>query len=188
MAKDFPIKQLEENFKRVIQAAPVYLGNDAVNFFLDSFKLQGWRGESLQPWAKRKFNKGKGAGRSILILSGRLRHGIRIKSNSGGTIVIANDVPYAKFHNDGFKGTINVKAFKRNKYSKHKVDSAITKAGNARMKTVQRIAATGEVKAHTRKVNMPARKFMGQSPQLTKLLQKHLMDELEKGMRSLNFK
>ena len=184
MENRFPLKELEAHFKNVLQYVPPMLGNDAVNFFLDSFQKQGWTGDSFQPWTKRRNNKGRNNGRSILIDTGRLKRSIRVTSVSNGSVTIGTDVPYAKIHNEGFKGTVNVSAFKRNKYIKEKIGSGkLTSKGKERMKTVQRIQSSGQVVAHTRKVNMPRRQFMGSSPYLTKILQRRLQAELMKGLR-----
>lgn len=186
MQNNFPLREVEAHFKQVLQYAPNMLGNDAVNFFLDNFKRQGWLGNTLEPWKKRSSKAKRNTGRAILIDSGRLRRSIRITSVSTGSVTIGTDVPYAKAHNEGFRGTVNVKAFNRNKYSKEKVGSGkLTKKGVERMKTVQRISSTSTVKGHTRKVNLPKRQFMGESPYLTKQLQRRLQAELMKGLRTI---
>lgn len=183
----FPIKQAEQHFKDVLQYAPGMLGNDAVNFFLDSFKRQAWLGNNLQPWAKRRNNKGRNSGRAILVDTGRLRRSIRIIGVSAGAVTIGTDVPYAKAHNEGFRGVVNVKEHTRNQYKKEKqATGKLTKTGKERMKTVQRISANHTVKAHTRKVNITQRQFMGESPYLTKILQRRLQAEMMKGLRNLN--
>lgn len=186
MANSFPLNEVEQHFKRVLQYAPNMLGNDVVNFSLDSFKKQGWTGNTFEPWRQRSSKAKRNKGRAILIDTGRLRRSIRVTNVSAGTVTIGTGVPYAKANNEGFRGTVNVKAHTRNKYSKEKVASGkLTSKGVARMKTVQRISATGNVKAHTRKVNIIKRKFLGlDSPYLQKQLQRRLQAELMKGLRT----
>jgi len=92
---------IEARFKSVLKAAPLLLGNHAVNFFLDSFKRQAWLGNRLQPWAKRRQNKRR-PGRAILEDSGRQRRSIHITNIIGPQVTIGTDVPYAKAHNEGF--------------------------------------------------------------------------------------
>jgi phage gpG-like protein len=184
MANPFNIRGTEQHFKQVLQTAPGMLGNIAVNFFLDRFRYQNWLGATTEPWQQRKRNKGRNAGRAILIQSGRLRRSIRITKLSGLTVTIGSDAPYARVHNEGFKGTVNVKAHTRNRYGKFKEGTGrFTKTGKERMKTVQRITSTGQVKAYTRKMNLPRRQFMGQSPVLTTQLKRKLLAELMKGLR-----
>ena len=187
MPNTFNLNQVETHFKEVLQYVPGMLGNDAVNFFLDRFKQQGWLGNSLDPWVKRRNNKGRNSGRAILVDTGRLRRSIRIVSVSTGIVTIGTDVPYARAHNEGFRGIVNVRAHTRNRFTKEKLGSGkFTKKGKERMKTVQRISGSSNVIAHTRKVNIPRRQFMGESPYLTKLLQRRLQAELMKGLRNLN--
>lgn len=183
MPNIFPLNAVEKHFKQVLQYAPGMLGNDAVNFFLDSFQRQGWLGNSVEPWRQRRGNSKRNKGRAVLVQSGRLRRSIRITGISGGVVTIGTDVPYAKAHNEGFKGVVNVKEHTRNRFGKEKIGSGkFTKNGKERMKTVQRITGSGAVKAHTRKVNLPRRQFMGESPYLTKILQRRLTAELMKGL------
>ena len=184
MPNKFPLKQVEQHFKDVLQYAPGMLGNDAVNFFLDNFKRQGWQGSTIEPWRKRRNNKGRNSGRAILIDSGRLRRSIRITGISAGTVTIGTDVPYAKAHNEGFRGVVNVSAFSRNRYTKEKqLTGRFTKKGKERTKTVQKIGSSHMVKAHTRRVNIVKRQFMGNSPYLEKQLARRLTAELMKGLR-----
>lgn len=182
--KSFNIQKTEQHFRRVLQYAPGMLGNVAVNFFLDRFRYQDWMGASTEPWRQRRAKNGRNKGRAILVQSGRLRRSIRITRISGLTVTIGSDVPYARAHNEGFRGTVSVKAHRRNKYGKEKVGSGkFTKAGKERMKTVQRKIGDGMVKAHTRRVNLPRRQFMGASPVLDKMLSRKLQAELMKGLR-----
>lgn len=184
MSNTFPVKKIEQHFKEVLMYAPTMLGNDAVNFFLDSWKRQGWLGDSLEPWRKRSSNAKRNSGRAILMDTGRLRRSIRIIRTSTGSVTVGTDVPYARAHNEGFRGTVSVKAHNRNRYTRSKEGTGkFSKKGIERMKTVQRIGSTGMVKAHTRKVNLPKRQFMGESPYLTKLLARRLQAELMKGLR-----
>jgi len=184
MAQNFSLNPIERHFEQVLQYAPGLLGNDAVNFFLDSWKRQGWLDYSTTAWRQRSKNSKRNKGRAVLIDSGRLRRSIRITSITGGAVTISTDVPYAKMHNEGFRGVVNVAAFGRNRYVKEKTGTGkFTSKGKERMKTVSRIGSSHTVKTHTRRVNMPQRQFMGYSHYLDKQLQRRLMAELMKGLR-----
>lgn len=189
MANKLPLQRVERHFRQVMQYAPGVLGNDAVNFFLDSFKKQGWLGNSFTPWPARKvvtkWGKTKrNKGRAILIDSGRLRRSIRITGASGGAVTIGTNVPYAKAHNEGLRlGFIQqVKAHERKKtklgITKRKQLKTRSKLTFGRVDTGARIM----VKAHTRRIDMrlPKRQFMGYSPYLDKALKRRLMAELMK--------
>lgn len=183
MANNFGLNNIERHFKQVMLYAPAMLGNDAVNFFLDSWKRQGWLGNRMEPWPQRKANNKRSKGRAILVSSGRLRRSIRITSINNGIVTIGTDVPYAKVHNEGFRGVVSVKAHSRNKYIKENIGSGkFTKTGKERMKTVSRISGSGMVKAHSRRMNIVRRQFMGNSPYLTKPLERRLTAELMKGL------
>jgi len=185
MAQRFNISDQEKHFRQVLLYAPGMLGNMAVNFFLDRFRYQNWLGSTTEAWRQRRTNSPRNRGRSILVQSGRLRRSIRITRISGLTVTIGSDVPYAKAHNEGFRGTVSVKAHSRNKYGKERVKSGkFTKSGKERMKTIQTITATGQVKAHTRKVNILRRQFMGNSPVLEQQMNRRLLAELLKGLRT----
>lgn len=158
------------------------MGNMAVNFFIDSFNRQGWLGNTLEPWVKRKSNKRPG--RAILVDSGRLRRSIRIVSTGVGQVEIGTDVPYARAHNEGFRGVVTVKAHTRNRYSSAKVGTGkLTKSGKERMKTVQTVSGTIHVQQFTRKMNLPKRQFMGYSPILENKIKRQLTAELLKTFR-----
>lgn len=159
MPNNFPIKEIAARFKEVIDRAPRELGIDAVNFFQDSFKEQAWRGATREPWPARKVsNWGKkvSAGRSVLIKSGRLKRSIRVTSSSSEQTVVGTDVPYARVHNEGFKGPVKqtVKPFTRRNGQ--------------------------QVKGFNRTINqnIPRRKYMGESPVLTAQLRHNLESKL----------
>jgi len=101
MPNNLGLNKYEKHFKQVLQYAPGMLGNDAVNFFSDNFKRQGWLGNRLEPWRKRRSNARRNKGRAILVDSGRLRRCIRVTSIGADT-----DVPYVNTHNEGFKLTL----------------------------------------------------------------------------------
>lgn len=187
MNNTFNLKKVEAHFKSVLIYAPGMLGNEALNFFQDSFRQQGWLGDRFTPWQKRKFD-GKRKGRAILVDTARLKRGNRIVSNSGGVVIIGNDAEYAKPHNDGFRGTVTqtVRSHKRKSTSK-KLTIVRTKSLKNRTNIQFGKYQTGEhlVKQHTRtmRLNLPQRRFMGNSPYLTKKLSRILQAEFNKGLR-----
>lgn len=147
------IEQLRQQFKGAYIRLPIIIGNEAVNFTLDNFKLQGFMGATFQRWLPVKQNRWgkKKRGKSILIGSAaRLRRSIRIVDLNADMVSIGSDVKYARAHNEGMRlGLIQtVKEFSRKNGSK--------------------------VKEHTRKINMriPPRPFMGNSPYLNARLKR----------------
>lgn len=162
--KPYNFNDVAIKFHQVRMQLPGVLGTVAVNYFKDSFRRQGWRDRSLTPWQKRANEKNKkNKGRSILIASGRLRNSIHIIQATPRMIVVGTSVPYAQAHNEGFTGTVNVRAHTRAQTRKVKEDYT-TKKGNVRSRTFrQNTGTTFQVRSHTRKMNLPQRQFMGES-------------------------
>ncbi len=166
------------------------LGNEAVNFFTNSFRQQGWLGNSFQKWPSRKASKwgkvDKRKGRALLVDSGRLRRSIRIVSNSRGIVRIGTDVPYAKAHNEGMRlGLIQTVRGHKRRLTK----LGITKKKTLKTRTKIEFGRVDNgftvVKMHKRRIDqrIPQRQFMGNSPYLTAKLKRILQAELMKGLR-----
>lgn len=161
MANKFNMKAVVKKLEMAKKELPSILANDAVNFFDASFKKQGWDDVGVKKWKPRKKVKGD-SGRSILVSTGALRRSIKIKSVTISRIVIGSNLPYSQIHNEGFKGKESVKAFSRRKMGKVSVSSIKTK----KTKKVKGVVGKVKVRAHTRKMNMPQRQFMGDSKTL----------------------
>jgi len=176
-----PVADLAAQLKDIndlIRKLPQWAGREAVNFYTDSWRRQGYINTSMEKWAARKSedkwgkpSKKKKKSRAILIQSGQLRRSIRYKV-SGNTINVFTDVPYAQVHNEGLQVT-TTQTIKAHKRAAHK------RAGKAVKETT--------VKTHSRKVNfkMPQRQFMdipgrGLSPFLEKRFVLHIQRALEK--------
>lgn len=191
MPQSFPIREIEQRVKKVLQVAPLILGNDAVNFFKDTFRSKGWPGQTMEPWKPRKAVTAWGKtprnrGRNLLVDTGRLKRSIRLISSSNLKAVIGTDVPYAKAHNEGFRGTItqNVKSHNRN-LTTLGVTKKTEQKRSTRITFGRVVTGQTTVKAHTRTIhqNIPRRQFMGNSPYLTKQLQRRFTAELMKSLR-----
>ncbi len=171
-------KQVQGRLKQAFGTLPVVIANEMVNFTKERFRQQNWLSGGSQPWEKRKSKKD--SSRAILRKSGRLARSPR-PVTKGDMAGIAMDVPYAQVHNDGFNGTVNVKAHKRNKYGKQKTGTGTyNKSGTEKMKTITTVKGIGDVKAHTRKVNMPRRRFVGPSANMMARLQKAAQKHINK--------
>jgi hypothetical protein len=168
--------------RKQVASLPVLIGNEAKNFALDNFKRQGFLGDTFEPWRRRKSKKE--GGRALLVKSGRMRRGLRVQQANWDGVIIADDVPYAKAHNEGFNGKVNVKAHQRNKFARTKVGSGkFTKSGKERIKTVQSISGSSMVKQHTRQMRIPRRRFIGKSQYLMNRLQRIAVAHILKAYR-----
>lgn len=167
---------------------PTEIAAIAVNFSKDRFRDQAWLDTTKHPWKKRATRRAGGTKRSqtLLVDSGRLKRSIRKISANENAVIIGTDTPYAKAHNEGFKGKVtqNVRAHKRAK----------TKVGivkRTQRKRSTRIdwgrVKTGEidVRAYKRVLNqnIPARPFMGQSYTLMVRIQNHATAQFIKALR-----
>lgn len=170
MSLDTAIQAATRRIQNAARTLPRVVGNEAVNWVKDNFQRQGFPGSTFAVWRRRIFAKRQGP--SILIKSGRMKRGVKIITIGDTRVVIGvQGVPYARAHNYGFSGTVSVPSYTRNKYTKSRVGSGkLTKSGKERMKTIKTVSGAITVKAHTRRMNLPKRQFIGASPVLKSIL------------------
>jgi phage gpG-like protein len=130
----------------------------ALRFVDTNFRAQQWHGASSQPWKQRKK---LGNGRSILVKPGWLRRSVRIIRIEPLSVTIGSDVPYAKAHNEGFRGRVAIPTHSRTTTN-----------------------GTATVQAHSRNMNLPKRQFLGASPVLTAQAKRTLTAEIMKAFRT----
>jgi len=163
------------DFKRKAEQSlrkfPLLAANEAQNFFLDSFKRQAWIGQTTEVWKSRKPSK-KREGAALLVKSGRMKRGTRIKRADWNSTIVANDTPYAGVHNEGFRGVYTRTASRRVK----------TKGSYKRMGDEKKRATKTRIMGVTHKVhqNMPRRRFMGNSPYLNRNIDRIFILQLSK--------
>lgn len=157
---------------------PVKAGNMALRFINGNFRAQGWQGKGFEKW---KNIKRKG---TILVKKGSLRRG-NYFTTEAGVAHVKNNVKYAAVHNNGFNGTVHIKAHQRKIYQGTKAGSGkFTSKGRERMKTIHTVKSIGSVKAHTRKMNIAKRQYMptniNDSPVLVNAYRREIERELKK--------
>lgn len=137
---------------------PHIMAETATEFFKHSFKIKSWNGAAWPP-VKKTVRRG-----SLMVRSGKLVNSIKPTEVTSERVVItagSSKVPYAKVHNEGFNGIVDIPAYQR------KMKGKIT-----------------TVKAHTRRMNMPKRQFMGSSKkmddQITKRIETYLKPYLNR--------
>lgn len=144
---------------KVLPTLPHQMGVLAVAFTMERFRQQNWLDKTPEPWKARAKETAKNKGKNILMQSGTLRNSIRITNENAQGVTIGSNVIYAKIHNEGSKETVQVRAHERAIGS---VDiTELNKRGKPKKKAI-----TTPVKAHSRKMNMPKRQFMGVSQTL----------------------
>lgn len=148
---------------------------EAMNFSKERFQ----RGVDIRdvPFVPRKSNKDRG--RAILVGkgSGTLKHDVQVISvneNEANIGTTETTVPYAKAHNEGFKGTVTVDAHTRIRTKKVK-ETYVDRNGKTRNRTSKQVD-TGKgditVRTYNRKMNLPQRQFLGESTILDARIEK----------------
>lgn len=119
--------------------------------------------------------------------SGRLRRSIRVLRTTTDAVVIGTDVPYAAAHNDGFRGTVNVRVHKRNRYKKGRKGTGVysVKTKKERTRTVTSYDGAHWVQSHTRTVRIPKRQFLGDSPYLRARIQRMIAAEIMRAAKRI---
>lgn len=154
---------------------PKAAGNITLRFINGNFRAQGYQGKTFMRWTKSK-------GR-ILVKSGALR-AANYYTTQPAQVTIHNSRPYAKVHNEGFKGRVSVSAHRR---YVHRGDVEEQEYENKKGKMAIRkvkVQAAETVKAHTRMMRIPKRQFMpivsGDAPVLTNSIQRSVTNDLFK--------
>lgn len=189
-----PIQQLQRRLRAVMVRLPLLAGNEAIKFILDNFRHQGFMGDSLQPWRKRKNpnrwgQSPKRNGRALLVDTGRLRRSWRIVTIRQDMVSVGSDDPKAKVHNEGLRiGQIQqVKAHERKRFSKSKIGTGTysIKSQKENQKTVKSVSGTISVKAHTRRINqnIPKRQMIGKSTHLDNRIKRIITAEIMKAVK-----
>ena len=151
------------DFIKTKKILPRIIAQEAVNFFKDRFREQGWKYTTLKSWKKRKSNPRKRTGRGTLIDSGKLRNAIHAEKETFKKVVIVNDMPYAAVHNEGFHGRVHVSAHTRSKSKMYKVKQTSLKTRKTTTRKQRLRTGSVNVSSFTRKMNIPQRQFMGNS-------------------------
>lgn len=146
------IKELEAYFRTlpndIMEDCAEIVAETATEYFKRTFRQKSFDGN---PWTPAKTAKRRG---SLLIDSGAMMNSIRPLVISPKRVVIGagnQKVLYAKAHNEGYNGAVQVPAHNRR-----------TKKGDV------------PVKAHTRTAHIPQRQFMGDSEELNKQIKERI--------------
>lgn len=150
--KKLSFARMAWKFSDVLPKIPRTVGGLAVTFFKESWRRQGWLDKSLQKWLPRRHPSPSDAGKAILVQRGHLRNSIRILSSDSQSVVVGSTLPYAEPHNDGGRGSVTVRQHTRR-----------TPRGGL-----------STVRQHTRAMNVPQRRFIGDSSEVNKLVDKKI--------------
>ncbi len=169
-----PIK----NWEQLKIELPKKVAARCILFFLEAFKNEGWTDNGFKRWRPRIARGKKENKHSLLVGKGTLRRAVNnsTKLATFDLIRFEVDLPYSEIHNQGFSGKENVRSHTRRAKTKVSVSSRRT----GRNTTVKATVGETEVKAFTRTMNMPKRKFMGRSSELNKIIVQLIQTEINK--------
>lgn len=161
----------EQVVREVNNNLPRRIGNAAVSMTNQNFRDAGWRDGTLKKWPTTLRQRSKGKDSQYLPLHSRREHlsrSTQYKVTAPGEVTVSNPVPYASVHNDGFDGTVSVGAHQR---------------------TIGRGKNKGKrysVRAFSRKMHIPQRKFLGRSRELTERINTLVNDAIERIMKKFS--
>jgi len=167
---DEVISQLQQAQQYIKESVPVVIGVEAVRFFKDAFVKGGLN----QKWAPRKIPRpGSTNNQNVLIKDEHLMDSIDYKVD-GNNVVIYSDLIYAEIHNNG--GTIDVTP-KMRKYfwAKH---------FEAKEAGLPDVADLWKYCALAKKITIPQRRFIGDSPELNQRIIDKITRDVDKIFKS----
>ena len=198
MTLDQLVKRLEERksacLRFVYQRWPARVGEMAISHFKKNFRDGGWNDNGLTRWprTKRQERGGDGAGAAygpLLSQNANLMNGFTYRIGAG-QVTVTNNLSYAPIHNNG--GTVRHRITPRmRQYAWHRFFEAagITKedspavrrrkeaAMDDRDRFWKRLALTPK---QTSTVNIPQRRFMGHSAELSEKIRDYTEREVLK--------
>ena len=142
-------------------------------------------GQSLAGWSR--YNRLTGPRPNVLgVVTGRLRSSITatapVKRGNAWRILIGTNVAYGRIHELGFFGPVRVNSYVRKTGN---IRGGTTPTGRASTRKIGTML--GNVKAHTRVVNMPARPFlrpaledMGNQKMILEIISNNVANALKK--------
>lgn len=182
----FGFQRILNNAEKLKRSLPIKLANSTQNFFVDSWRKQGWDDGGVKSWKPRRKETKKSIGRAILVRAGKLRRAVgqSIRSATFDKIQLVVALPYAKVHNEG--ESVTVKEYSRATFIKSSTSEFIGLRTNKKGQLREKIKRTtifvrGEdqsVRSHQR--TMPQRRFMGDSKTLRDIQKKVIDTEIQK--------
>ena len=134
-------QEIEAMMGEILEASAEIIAEEATEYYKERFEEKEWDGT---PWPPAHKLASRG---SLLLRSTALMNSIRPVVVTKEKVVIAagddSKVTYARVHNEGFEGDVNVNPFTRVVKGKQQ-----------------------DVRAHTRHMRTPKRQFMGETEEL----------------------
>lgn len=145
--------------RKVREQVPTIIATEAVGYYKERFRKKDWDG---QPWKPAKNPPPRG---SLMIRSSQLVNSIHPSRITPSEVVISNEKPYARIHNEG--GTVTqIPTPKQRRFFwalEHKTNpGAWNGGGKLDLSKTKEWGWAARAKKLT--INIPRRKFMGHSP------------------------
>lgn len=189
MSETIDYFKMLDRLSKAIDTLPRKAAQFAVNFSKQRFRDQAWVDNGTEPWKKRKpgwkTESRKRQGRAVLVDTGRLRRSIRVIYVDEYRAVIGTDVPYARAHNDGFRGRVTQNVRTHMRQAKGGGKKGRDEKGRY-LKATPKTAGTIRVSAYTRNIrqNIPRRRFIGTSAILDKQLTRMMQAEIQNAIKN----
>jgi phage gpG-like protein len=165
----FDISHLQRAVDKKLHDLPDKIGNRAERHFKQSFRNKGFTDRTLEKWKPTKYPNNRG---SLMNRSGKLKRSVKkFRVTNKKAVVTAGGphVPYAPIQNEG--GTVHPTVTKKMRgYFRYKHKETGLEA-------YKNIANTKKQKLD---VNIPQRKFMGNSYQLNQDIKKLIASEIKR--------
>lgn len=171
------MRKFQDKMATTLRELPPIIGEAAVNFTLDNFERQAWLGDNTENWQKRKnptkWGKADDTGRALLVKTAKLKRSIRISRIVENAVYVhagGADVPYARVHNEGFRGKVEQKV----KAHTRKMKDGKTVGVSEFERTIQQ--------------NIPKRKFIGhesESPYLRAKIRRETLAHIRNRMKTI---
>ena len=192
------VEKLTQRLKEEVDdRLPRKLGVLAVQHFKQNFRASGFRNGGLQPWKRslREVSGNKSASSRYKTLTSARNHLMNSTESvvGKGYVSIVNSVPYASIHNEG--GTIHqtipvspdmrkfawAMFFKSAGIRKGKKPKGATSPENLSPEALKwRSLALTKKSTLSRSIKMPKRQFIGESKELTDIVNNEIEQTLEK--------
>lgn len=173
---------------KVVSTLPRRAAVLAVSFSKQRFRDQSWVDNNTEPWKKRrpgwKTESSKRQSRAVLVDTGRLKRSIRTIYVDDNMAIIGTDVPYARVHNNGFRGKVSQQVRAHTRHAKGGGKRGRDENGRY-LKATPRTLGTIRVRAHTRNIrmNLPRRRFIGASAILDKQIERMMTAEIVRAIK-----
>lgn len=177
----FGFSKIKKKLNDLERTLPVKIGNQAVVVFQTNFIAGGFIDKNREKWKEKKDGKD-----SHLIKTGKLRRDVKLQPGANiNRILIATSLPYAAIHN--FGGQIKKKertgslSFRRQmgpSLPGQKTGLVLVKSRYKKQRSEMIFKHTHTIGAHN--INIPQRKFIGNSDYLNKQILFLIKQEVSK--------